>query len=99
MRWLIQAQRNGAYGYTMPDKREPYAPSYWDNSNSQYGLLGVWSAAEAGVEVPDSYWRQVEQHWATTQLREGTWSYHQADQAPRLSMTLAGLPAPSICAR
>jgi len=33
-------------GATQPDQ----AP--WDNSNSQYGALGVWAADDAGAGVP-----------------------------------------------
>ena len=40
----------------------------WDNSNSQYGLLGVWAGAEVGIEVPDEYWLDVEKHWLACQL-------------------------------
>jgi hypothetical protein len=64
--------------------------SMWDNSNSQYGLLGVWSGAEAGVEVPDQYWREVEKHWITCQTRDGEWGYHTDDRG-RFSMTCAGI--------
>ena len=44
----------------------------WDNSNSQYGLLGVWAGAEVGMEVPDEYWQSVEQHWVSTQFKTGS---------------------------
>lgn len=46
-----------------------------DNSNSQYGLLGVWSGAEAAVEVPSHYWEAVNRYWVDAQLGDGAWSY------------------------
>ena len=62
----------------------------WDNSNSQYGLLGVWAGADAGVAVPVSYWQQVQQHWVDCQELNGEWGYLNGDR-PRLSMTDAGV--------
>ena len=62
----------------------------YDNSNSQYGLLGVWSAAEVGFEVSDVYWNMVQHHWMSTQLPDGQWPYHRQDEG-RHSMTCAGL--------
>ena len=63
----------------------------WDNSNSQYGLLGVWAGAEVGMEVPDAYWQAVEQHWVRSQLQSGEWAYKKNDQAGYFSMTCAGV--------
>ena len=71
---------------TQPTVRFP-----WDNSNSQYGLLGVWSGAEVGVEVPVRYWRDVEKHWTSSQLRTGEWGYRETDAAGMLAMTCGGL--------
>jgi hypothetical protein len=79
-------------------------PTEWlDHSNSQYGLLGVWSGAEAGVEVPGDYWRQVTDHWTDRQSAGGKWAYLTTGLNPRpgqshrppddvttLSMTAAG---------
>jgi hypothetical protein len=72
-----------------------------DNSNSQYGLLGVWSAAETGLKIPPEYWKLVEAHWRTTQLTDGSWSYQWPGQVGKraeswvgkgsLSMTSAGI--------
>jgi hypothetical protein len=63
----------------------------WDNSNSQYGLLGVWAGAEVGVEVPVRYWREVEKHWTQTQLSGGEWGYNARDRSGYLAMTCGGV--------
>lgn len=86
--WLINASRHGAYTYTAPRS----TVGVWDNSNSQYGLLGVWSGAEVGVEVPRTYWTQVQNHWFECQHDTGEWGYGHANQRDgRPSMTVAGL--------
>jgi len=91
---LVKAQRNGAYTYYNETKDQDALP---DNSNSQYGLLGVWSGAEAGVEVPMSYWAAVEKHWTKCQLPTGQWSYREGASDGRLTMTCAGLASLFVC--
>jgi len=68
----------------------PTANVVWDNSNSQYGVLGVWAGAEVGVEVPDKYWTSVRDHWRRAQLPSGQWGYaHGYDGS--YSMTVGGV--------
>jgi hypothetical protein len=81
---------------TLPPRRYDPGPKYkspfpWDNSNSQYGLLGVWAGAEVGVEVPERYWRDVQRHWTSCQLPTGEWNYGGGDKAGYFSMTVAGI--------
>lgn len=72
-------------------QREKQTPN-WDNSNSQYGILGVFAAWEAGVEVPMEYWVEVERHWLTSQLASAEWGYDaQAVRAGLWSMTTGGI--------
>lgn len=61
-----------------------------DFSNSQYGVLGVWYAAEAGVEIPMNYWRRVEAAWRHAQADDGGWGYLNGPVSPYASMTAAG---------
>ena len=88
--WLIKSHKGGAYDYA-----EARAMDRWDNSNSQYGLLGVWAGAEAGIEVPSVYWNSVQKHWVDCQSPEGGWGYTFG--GPTLSMTLAGVASLFVC--
>jgi hypothetical protein len=100
-KWLMSAASNGAYTYGMPPSsankpqqgiRERLRElDGWDNSNSQYGALGVWAALEAGVEVPNAYWQAVEKHWLRCQLPDGEWAYRGYGDMGRMSMTVAGI--------
>jgi hypothetical protein len=88
--WLLNSQEHGGFTYNNQFPRQTdYA--FWDNSNSQYGLLGVWSGAEAGVQVPLEFWRDVRTHWTKCQRPDGQWTYRQDQPDPSRSMTLAGI--------
>ena len=87
VRWLVNASTNGGYTYTMPS--DGGAGTY-DNSNSQYGLLGVWSGAQAGVAIPDNFWANVEYHWNGCAVGDGTWGY-SGGTGSSLTMTCAGV--------
>ena len=71
-------------------------PLMWDNSNSQYGLLGVWAGAEAGIEVPNAYWQQVADHWRQTQCADGAWPYGRNVTVGTFTMTCAGVVSTTI---
>jgi hypothetical protein len=64
---MLPGVRSGLYNYG--------SHGQGDYSNSQYGVLGVWAAAEAGLEVPLSYWRTVENAWLRGQHADGGWGY------------------------
>src|SRR5207253_8684119 len=84
----------GMLGFRNMDPRERYQepPGLpWDNSNSQYGLLGVWAGAEAGIEVPDKYWMFADQHWKRWQLPSGEWEYDGTEKRGYYAMTVAGI--------
>ncbi len=48
----------------------------WDNSNSQYALLGIWAAADAGVSVSSEYWNVQDAVWRYLQCKAGGWTYN-----------------------
>ncbi len=77
----------GLYTY-FPVK--PESSGDCDYSNSQYGVLGVWYAQEAGMEVPDAYWRRVEMGWKSGQNKDGGWAYSPDGGDSYASMTAAG---------
>ena len=44
---------------------------HYDNSNSQYALLGLYSAHLCGVTYSPTIWHAMANHWMTDQLPEG----------------------------
>lgn len=103
--WLVEAaDSRGTYSYTYArgDRRSRNQKTWqrgkYDNSNSQFGVLGVWSGAQNGVEVPRKYWERVEKHWKDDQNADGGWAYYKNYKSGSYgSMSAAGLATMFIC--
>ena len=79
--FLREAVQGNARG--MPFKRNTGLFDYTlvetdriDLSVSQFGVLGLWSAAQYGLEVPPDYWKTMESAWLRFQAPNGGWAYH-----------------------
>jgi hypothetical protein len=69
-----------------------------DNSNSQFALLGLHEAEQAGIEIDQRVWQRALEYWLSCQHEDGSWSYYKAaegeSKAPSTgSMTCAGIGA------
>jgi len=86
--WLLNAYgfNAGSWGYTSIPMESGY-----DNSLTQYGVLGLWEAAKRDLDIPNTLWKSVEQHYLKTQLADGGWNYRPQWSKARGSMTAAGL--------
>lgn len=86
--WLPQYSRNyphspaklshppsGSLGILGVESSHPNELGSSDNSNTQYGVLGMWAAAHAGLEIPGRYWEHAASHWRRDQFVNGTWGY------------------------
>jgi hypothetical protein len=62
-----------------------------DNSNTQYALLGLHAAAEAGVPVKPEVWALARAYWERGQKNDGSWAYTPDSPASTASMTCAGI--------
>ncbi len=106
-RYLRRAMnRDGAYTYWIIPHYVGFgrARNLWDNSNSQYGVLGVWACAHQGLAIPRRYWLRAARHWRAVQSFSGAWGYsssrpiHRADTPWRAAdFTPAGLASLLIC--
>jgi len=74
----------GFYGYF------PKQPNAYDRSNSQYAVLGIWAAEQAGAEVPTKFWEIQDQVWKKSQNQDGGWEY-SGDSPSTATMTAAGV--------
>jgi hypothetical protein len=62
-----------------------------DNSNSQYALLGLHAASEAGVPVKQAVWDLARTYWERSQKLDGSWAYTPDSANQTASMTCAGI--------
>jgi hypothetical protein len=92
--WLEKAQIKandrvpspGSWTYTSIKNR------HGDNSNTQYALLGLNSASEAGIPVKPEVWVLARRYWEDYQRGDGSWAYTpEASSPPTASMTCAGI--------
>ena len=72
----------------------PQPQDWYDRSNGQYAVLGMWALADAGGEIRQSYWQIEDAAWKKAQLPDGGWNYNSIvpemrDASP--SMTAAGI--------
>jgi hypothetical protein len=85
---------NGSWDYTNRTQG--------DTSISQYAVLGLWEAENAGVEVAPSTWDRAAEWYMSVQSSGGSWNYHRDEGAARpetVSMTAAGVGSLLICQR
>ena len=90
------------YGYERDPIDSP--PTSWDNSTSQFAILGLREAAfHTGMEIDQAIWRKARDHWLQTQtgpsnaVNGAGWGYKDNSPASdRGSMTAAGLASLEI---
>lgn len=87
--WSRGVKSMGGYDYRTIPVRQSEGGRY-DNSNTQFGVLGAWMSAEAGLRVPQDYWLLVEDHWLRDQNNDGGWGYELGGSSTG-AMTAAGL--------
>jgi hypothetical protein len=92
-RYLTGKQKaNGSWDY---DNR-----TFGDTSISQYAVLGLWEASNAGADVSPGVFDRAAGWFISTQMADGGWFYHGDEpQAETLTMTAAGTSSLLICAR
>jgi Domain of unknown function (DUF4159) len=91
--WLERAQIKpadrtrwpGSWSYT----EQKFQPG--DNSNTQYALLGLSMANEAGVVVKPEVFALSRAYFELTQLHDGSWGYTPQSKPGTGSMTCAGI--------
>lgn len=94
-RWLIETQLgNGRWTYGNDRRRN----NQGDNSNTQFALLGLHAASQAGVEIPDHVWQRCREYWADDQAAVGSWGYTPGTPGTG-SMTCAGIASLVIANR
>src|SRR5205823_8988668 len=64
-----------------------------DNSNTQYALLGLYAAKQAGAKIEDKHWKAIQDYYTRTQAKAGFWKYHNAsfETGSSFTMSVAGV--------
>ena len=66
-----------------------------DHSVSQYGVLGLWAAMQAGYQVNPDTWELIDKTWRSHQFADGAWNYEGdgkgTGREPTAPMTAAGV--------
>jgi hypothetical protein len=94
-KWLMDSQLpNGRWTYGTSAER---VVGSGDNSNTQFAMLGLHAASQAGVRIPRTFWDRCRTYWAKEQARSGAWGYTPGSASG--SMTAAGVASLIIANR
>ena len=94
MRILVASSNYGNHTY----QATGHPIKGFDNSNSQFGLLGAWAARMDGREVPLQYWKSVMGHWEREQQPDGGWQYSPKHLGGSCgTMTVGGVASLYVC--
>ena len=97
VKWLLDARvyKSGEFiGWSYD--RQP-SGGIADNSNTQYAVLGLWAAKQAGIDVPDAVFKEIRDFYiepSRPQRRlelRGRPQVRRPSTASRMTMTTAGL--------
>jgi hypothetical protein len=101
-RWTAEFAKAKADGKLHPEVAKLYAGvaqafqargranDVGDNSNTQFGIVGLWVASRHGLNAKDAF-AAVERRYVTTWHREGGWGYKPGEPPSSMPMTCAGL--------
>lgn len=82
--YLVEAQTpEGGFSYRAPAHLYSGGAPRWDNSNSQFALLGLAAGRRLGRSAPPEVWRRALRHWLDTQETRGPWLPRYEDRDPR----------------
>jgi hypothetical protein len=101
VQWLIEARvmnkesKLAGWGYLK------ISPRTINSSTSQYAVLGLWAAQQAGIEIKSEIWESVRDYYVRTQDPDaGFWIYNPGNEGfglvgnrdkPSITMSTAGL--------
>ena len=97
VQWLLHARvfKNGKFiGWTYEPTK---SGSYSDASNSQYAMLALWYARQAGIPIQRHVWQEIRDYYINMQNAEGWWTYSDTlapvgeQGTPSVTMTIAGI--------
>jgi hypothetical protein len=94
--YLIAHQKGGG-GWDYPNR------SHGDTSMTQYAILALWEAENAGIEISPEVWDKAASWALRTQEEDGSWRYHPDEKGiglnkqPNVSMTAGGVSVLLIC--
>ena len=69
----------------------------YDLSNTQFAILGLRAAANAGAKIPRATWERAQALLEKTQCADGGWSYHGTESPSYNRMTAAGAGSWMLC--
>ena len=86
--WLVEHQQKGTWNYS--------GNGPGDNSVTQFAILGLKAAVDAGIAVPKSAFSATATHFKNIQNNDGGWGYTGKSRSTP-SMTAAALASLSVC--